>query len=69
MSDKALHVLMGALIAATPVKVEYALGLVVVAAVAKEAYDRRQGGKFDGNDILATLAGGAPVIYLRWEWK
>lgn len=66
--DKVLHALVGAAIAATPVKVEYSLGLVVVAAVAKEVYDSRHGGKFDTKDALATIAGGAPIIYLRWEW-
>ena len=68
MSDKALHALVGALIAAAPIRVEYAVGLVVVAAVAKEIHDSRRGHKFDASDALATIAGGAPVLYLRWEW-
>lgn len=66
--DKVLHAIVGAVIAGTPVSVDKALGLVVVAAVAKEVYDRRSGGKFDGLDALATIAGGAPVIYFRWEF-
>lgn len=66
--DKLLHAIVGATIAATPVKVDYAMMLVAVAAVGKEVYDHRRGGKFDAMDALATMAGGAPVIYLRWTW-
>lgn len=69
MSNYALHGIVGALLAVTPVKTEYAAGLVILAAVAKEVYDSRHGGKFDGKDVLATVAGGAPILYLRWEWK
>lgn len=68
MVDKLLHMIVGATIAATPVSPEYALGLVVVAAVGKEVYDKRRGGKFDTLDALATVAGAAPIIYFRWEW-
>ena len=68
MSNFVLHGIVGALIAATPVKVEHALGLVVLAAVGKELYDSRHGGKFDSRDVLATIGGAAPVLYLRWEW-
>jgi hypothetical protein len=67
--DKLLHALVGAAIAATPVTPQQALGLVVIAAVGKELYDRRKSGRADGLDALATIAGAAPVIYLRWEWR
>ena len=63
-----LHVLAGALIASTPVPIEYAAGAVLLAAVGKEIYDRRQGAKFDGRDVLATVAGGMPVLTLKVEW-
>lgn len=66
--DKLLHAIVGAMIASTPVSVDKALGLVIVAAIAKEVHDSRRGGKFDGLDALATIAGGAPVIYFRWEF-
>lgn len=33
-----------------------------VAAVVREAYNRRQGGAFDWQDIAATLAGALPVL-------
>lgn len=68
MPDKLLHGIVGALIAATPVRADVALGLVVVAAVGKELYDARRGGRFDSRDALATIAGGVPIIVLRWEW-
>lgn len=68
MSNFLLHGIVGALIATTPVKTEYAIGLVVLAAIGKEVYDSKNGGRFDGRDVLATVAGGAPVIYFRWEW-
>jgi uncharacterized membrane protein YccC len=38
-----------------------ALLACAVAAVAREAYNWKQGGKFDWRDISATLAGGLPV--------
>jgi NAD(P)H-hydrate repair Nnr-like enzyme with NAD(P)H-hydrate dehydratase domain len=68
MSNFVLHGIVGALIATTPVKPEYALAMVITAAVGKELYDRKHGGKFDSRDVLATVAGAAPVLYLRWEW-
>lgn len=64
-----LHVLAGALIASTPIPIEYAAGAVLLAAVGKELYDRRHGGRFDGKDVLATVAGGLPIIWIRMEWK
>jgi hypothetical protein len=67
--DKVLHALIGATLAAAPCDVERAIGLVVVAALAKEIYDSQRGGRADGMDVLATIAGAAPVIYLRWDWK
>lgn len=63
-----LHFLAGALIAATPIPMEYAAGAVLLAAVGKELYDRRQGARFDGLDVLATVAGGLPVLTLKVEW-
>ena len=66
--DKLLHALVGAVIAATPVTPQQALGLAVIAAVAKEVYDSRRGARFDGLDALATIAGAVPVIYIRMEW-
>lgn len=43
-----------------------ALVACAVAAVAREAYNRQQGGKFDWRDIGATLAGGLPVAIAAW---
>lgn len=68
MNDLVLHGIVGALIAATPIKAEHAMALVVVAAVAKKAYDWHRGGVFGRRDILATVGGGLPVLILRWEW-
>lgn len=36
------------------------------AALAREAYNRQQGGRFDWRDIAATLAGGVPVLAVVW---
>jgi hypothetical protein len=41
-----------------------AFALVVVAAVAKEVYDR----KFDKRDAVATVAGGVVMFTLRMEF-
>ena len=75
--DKVLHFAAGTIAAAAGVAVAVLfamLGLMVwpagaavlscaAAALAREAYNRRQGGVFDWRDIGATLAGGvAPVI-------
>lgn len=68
MSNYVLHGIVGALIASTPVKWEYATTLVVVAAVGKELYDRRHGGHFNSKDVLATVAGAVPVISIRYTW-
>ena len=68
MTHLLLHVLAGALIAGTPVEPQYAAALVLAAAVGKEVYDRRNGGRFDGRDVLSTVGGGMPILVWRWEW-
>lgn len=42
-----------------------AMGAVVVAAVLREIYNKRNGGVFDNKDILYTVAGGLIVILLE----
>lgn len=75
-TDKLLHFAAGALadcagalLALLAAKVGYiagpawaAAGSCAVAALAREAWNWRQGGRFDWRDIAATLAGGAMVI-------
>lgn len=68
MTHLLLHVLAGALIAGTPVEPQHAAALVVAAAVGKEVYDYRRGGRFDTRDVLATVGGGMPILVLRWEF-
>lgn len=68
MTNYVLHGIVGALIATTPVKLEYAATLVVVAAIGKELYDSKHGGKFDSKDVLATVAGAVPIIAFRYTW-
>ena len=79
--DKTLHfaagalaALLGACIASlaahlrVPVWPAWLCALLVcaVAAVAREAYNRQQGGPFDWRDIAATLAGGSLVAIASW---
>jgi hypothetical protein len=67
--DKLLHLIVGAIIAGTPIKAEYAMGLVLVAAVGKEIYDHKSGrGTKDPFDTLATVAGGIPIFVYRMEF-
>lgn len=68
MTHLLLHVLAGASIAGTPVEPQYAAALVVAAAVGKEVYDHRRGGRFDVRDAAATVAGGLPILVFRWEF-
>jgi hypothetical protein len=63
-NDKALHFLAGGL-------VSYACeedGLLAsaVAGALKEGYDSLNGGEFDAQDLLATIAGGAVVQLVRY---
>lgn len=37
-----------------------------IAAVLREAWNRRWGGKFDLQDIAATMSGAAPVLAAFW---
>lgn len=61
--DKANHVIYGALAAAVGVPFHLVLSVILCAAVAvgREAYNKREGGKFDPRDIAATLIGGGFV--------
>jgi hypothetical protein len=62
--DKLLHFIVGIAIGVAPLHPIDALGLVVIAAVAKEVHDRR----FDRRDAAATVAGGIVVFTLRMEF-
>ena len=72
-SDKVKHFVAGAVIALVSGEVAsaanlphpklWAFGAAVLAGVAKEAYDRHHGGKFDMNDLGATALGGAVVSF------
>jgi len=62
--DKLLHFIVGLSIGVAPMHPVDAFALVVVAAVAKEVYDR----KFDKRDAVATVAGGVVMFTLRMEF-
>lgn len=62
--DKIFHLLAGVSVAAFawPLGAEVAVVAVLVAAVAKEAWDARGNGTGDALDALATMAGGAMAL-------
>ena len=78
--DLVLHFAAGTLAAATGVlasalahqlghpaiPVRWGAVVCAAAALAREAYNRQQGGRFSRRDIAATLAGGAPVLAVAW---
>ena len=47
---------------AGPSPIAWGATVCALAAVAREAYNRQQGGAFDWRDIAATLAGTVPVL-------
>ena len=63
-NDKALHALAGGLV--SYVAEEDGLLASCVAGAIKEAYDEANGGRFDPQDLLATVAGGAVVQLVRY---
>lgn len=73
--DKTLHFAAGALCAAAGVLAALLAGVslpmggaaaTAAAALAREAYNRRQGGLFDWRDIAATMLGAVPVLAAAW---
>jgi hypothetical protein len=72
-SDKVTHFAAGGFITSTTYiglnlfelkesnRVLISIGTGIVAGIAKEAYDKGRGGKFDGKDILATALGSVSI--------
>jgi len=71
--DKVTHFFAGGLITSTTYiglnrfeikesnRILISVGTGIVAGIAKEAYDKGRGGKFDGKDILATALGSISI--------
>lgn len=76
MNDKVKHLIVGAFICflvAVPFGTYWAVGLTLLAGVLREGWNLYHGGKFDWQDIVATVLGAVPglgiwslVQFLGW---